>query len=117
MPGAMRLFVNAEGIFYPCERVNEENCMLHIGNVEEGIDVQKAEHILNFDEKRKDICRNCWAFRRCSQCVSYFEGDDVSSAEKRENHCKITRKIVEEDMKDVCVLQALKCNYLVTLNA
>ncbi len=117
MPGAMRLFVNAEGIFYPCERVNEENCMLQIGNVEEGIDVQKAEHILNFDEKRKDICRNCWAFRRCSQCVSYFEGDDVSSAEKRENHCKITRKSVEEDMKDVCVLQALKCNYLVTLNA
>ena len=116
MPGAMRLFVNAEGIFYPCERVNEANCMLQIGNVEEGIDVQKAEHILNFDEERIDICKNCWAFRRCRQCVSYFEGDDAPSAEKRENHCKITRKSVEEDMKDICVLQALKCNYLVTLN-
>lgn len=116
LPGTTRLFVNVEGDFYPCERVNEDNPEFKIGNVETGIDINAAEAILNFDRDRIDICRNCWAFLRCNQCISYLEGKDGAAMEKRIQYCKETRRSVEEDLKDACVLKDLGCNYLILKN-
>lgn len=53
LPGIQRFFVNVEGKFYPCERVNENADSLCIGNVKQGFDIGKASEILNVAQLTK----------------------------------------------------------------
>lgn len=70
IPGYFKLFVNAKGYFYPCENTPEceDTC---IGNVVDGIDVNRATALLNIGTLTKNDCINCWAVRFCSMCAVY----------------------------------------------
>lgn len=47
IPGQLRAFVDVDGKLFPCERVSETSLPVQIGNVYDGIDLQKAISVLN----------------------------------------------------------------------
>lgn len=73
IPGHHRLMVNVEGVFYPCERVSEENDFNCIGDVNTGFNIERASSILNVAQEIEYKCKDCFAFRNCSLCVKGHE--------------------------------------------
>lgn len=105
LPGIQRFFVNADGDFFPCERVNEEADDYCIGNLENGIDLQKAEAILNIAKITSDECKNCWCYKMCNQCIARAEKNGKMDREQRLQHCRGMKNRVEEMIKNYIVLK------------
>lgn len=105
LPGIQRFFVNVEGKFYPCERVNENADSLCIGNVKQGFDIGKASEILNVAQLTKNECKKCWCFNMCTQCVSMAEQDGELSATRRLSNCASVRNSIENEIKNYIVLR------------
>lgn len=110
VPGGLRLFLNAFGEFYPCERVSETNELCRIGNVEHGLDIKKVKKILNIEKIEKKLnCKKCWNYSHCSVCAAcLFQDNDNEKQLKRCEGLKINE---EEDMKDMCVLEEMGCDF------
>lgn len=86
IPGIHRLFVNINGNFYPCERIVESSCAV-IGNVDEGLDIDKIKVIMNIGEMTQRECKGCWAMRFCDLCASKcidIESDTFSIKQKKQ---------------------------------
>ncbi|MCM1103446.1 MAG: radical SAM protein [Clostridium sp.] len=112
VPGKLRLFVDAEGNLYPCERVSEKSPAMRIGTLAGGFDLDKAEKILQVAELTKDTCRNCWCFRFCDQCAKKADClEEQLSAAERLRCCTDTRYTAERTMKDVLLLREVKEYY------
>ena len=94
IPACKKIYVNAGGEIYLCEKVeeSERNC---IGNINNGIDVYKVymqyEHMKNMYESIG--CQTCWAVHYCSICFRDF---GVVSEER----CRGIRRRVENEIKD-----------------
>lgn len=104
IPGIQRLFLSAEGTFYPCEKVCENPQLCSIGNIEKGLDIEKAKKVLNIEKYSEEKCKNCWAYRMCGVCIRCFESEEKIPVKLNEI-CKDTRLVIEERMKDYCVLK------------
>jgi uncharacterized protein len=107
VPGQMRLFMDVNGVFYPCERVSETSEVMKIGTVEKGFDIVKCLKILNIGKVTEQSCINCWAFRYCSQCAALADDTKNLTAEKRLQQCVSTKRDIEEQLKDYCALLEL----------
>ncbi|WP_242835729.1 Cys-rich peptide radical SAM maturase CcpM [Ruminiclostridium josui] len=107
IPGQMRLFMNVDGVFYPCERVSETSEVMKIGTVEKGFDIEKCLKILNIGKITEQSCINCWAFRYCSQCAALADDTKELTSEKRLKQCVSAKRDVEEQMKEYCTLLEL----------
>lgn len=105
IPGVHKLFVNINGDFYPCEKLNENIKEFVIGNVESGFDFERIENILNVGRSTQEECKNCWCSRYCYQCILFSEEGDSLSAEKRISHCKTVKKATENMFKDYCLIK------------
>lgn len=83
-PGLRRLFINAEGNFYMCERVGEH---YPIGNLQKGMDFQRITQFLRqWDEFFKD-CGECWALRFCQKCFSSVNRGEQLDLKRKEEVC------------------------------
>lgn len=105
VPGKNRLFMDVDGNFFPCEKVSENSKIMKIGNIYEGINVEKASKILNVAKCSEEECKNCWCFCNCSQCAA--NADDLSnipSKEKRLKNCSRIKHETIEVLKDICFL-------------
>ena len=92
VPGKLRLFVNTEGHFFPCERVSEKSKATCIGNLKSGFDIAKVENLLNVGSISLDYCKNCWSFRFCTICAKGADdGCAHLSLKKKLSHCKDIR--------------------------
>lgn len=104
IPGVQRLFVRTDGTLYPCERVNEDVDFFKIGNLDDGIDINKVIAILNIGQVTEENCRNCWNVTQCTMCGSEIEftGDLTKEAKLKEcpKHC--TSGMF--DLHEICVL-------------
>ncbi len=69
IPGVQRVFVDINGVFYPCEKITED-LTYAIGDVDNGFNVEKIKEILNIGKLTENDCKNCWAMRFCECCVS-----------------------------------------------
>lgn len=111
LPGAQRFFVNADGQFYPCERVDEASETYCIGNINDGFDMDKISKLLNVAQLTEKECKNCWCFRLCSQCIAVAEEKGELSKKKRLSNCMGMRTQIESDLKDYIVLCDNNCNF------
>lgn len=103
--GANKFFVNTDGEFYPCERVDESIECTRIGNLDDGLDIEKIKMLLNIGKLTEDECKKCWAFQFCSQCLrSAVEGDHLSKS-KRLSKCNLSRYNAEQSLMDYIVLK------------
>jgi sulfatase maturation enzyme AslB (radical SAM superfamily) len=66
LPGAVRLFCNVYGDYYPCERV-EQSDSLKIGNIWTGIDVAKVKWMIDVFLENVN-CHQCIGEYLCSIC-------------------------------------------------
>lgn len=105
IPGSFRLFMNVDGDFYPCERVCENSEFVKMGNINEGLDVEKAKKILNIEEFTKERCHECWAYNYCHMCVADIEWADGNPEKSILKRCKEIKERVEDKFKDYCVLK------------
>lgn len=110
IPGVHKLFVNINGDFYPCEKLNENIKDVIIGNIERGFDFERIEDILNVGKSTQEECRNCWCSRFCYQCIMFSERGDSLSVEKRISNCKAVKKATENMFKDYCLIKEVEAD-------
>lgn len=111
LAGVNRLFVTADGDFFPCERVNETSAAYNIGNVEKGFFYNKSYELLNIGKLTEEECKECWAINFCNCCASGIEEGNELSREKRLQKCNENRLVVEERLKEYCTLREYGCKF------
>lgn len=112
IPGQMRLFVDISGKLFPCERVSETSSAMCIGNLQSGIDLAKANQILNVSQNTETECRHCWCFRYCTQCAKQADdGTVLLSTKSRLSHCDETRLLVELRIQQFLLLKEVPSYY------
>lgn len=99
IPGQLRLFVNVDGIFYPCERVSETSEIMQIGNLDNGFDYEKASKLLNIGSITANECRNCWAFLHCTLCGRFADDGDNFSSKLKLSRCNSIRNGLKNDLE------------------
>lgn len=81
--GCHKLYVNASGNFFPCEKVNEDNKDYKIGNVDIGFDLIALENLYKKIEKLLyNKCKSCWAHKLCYMCAAFVFNLNEKSCEK-----------------------------------
>lgn len=103
--GSQRLFVTADGVFYPCERVNEQYEVFQIGSLEEGIDTEKVVNLLNLGRITEKECRNCWAITFCNSCAGDCGNGSHLDREQRLSKCKEVHLRTEKLFREYCILR------------
>ncbi len=111
IPGQLRLFINVDGVFYPCERVSETSNVMQIGNLYDGFNYDKVADLLNIGSITTNECRNCWAFRHCSLCGKYADGGDKFSGELKLTHCNAIRQGLKRDLQNMILLKEINIIY------
>ena len=111
LAGAHRLFVNVDGVFYPCERVSEASEVMKIGDVDSGVSVEKANVINNIGKTTAEECKKCWAILHCAMCGAFSDDFAEFSRGKRLSQCANSKLVVEEAFKDVCFLKSRGYNF------
>ena len=109
IPGNTRLFVNADGVYYPCERVSENTQEAIIGNINNGININAVHRVLNYEQEAKTLCYTCWAYRHCDQCIAHKD----NNLDNIKKNCDITKRNLLEKMKDACTLSKLGFDYYI----
>jgi uncharacterized protein len=107
IPGTQRLFLNANGDFYPCERVSEASDVMKIGNIDDGIQIDKVRNLLNVGKISEEKCKNCWVFIYCALCASDADNGNELSYQKMKTKCISMCNSIENDFKDYCTLREL----------
>ena len=111
VPGKQRLFVSAEGNYYPCEKVSELSECMKIGSVDEGYDIEKIRNLMNFSSITENLCRNCYAFLHCDICAMYADDNGVLSAEKKKAFCEIAKSTFDQNLKAAVLIREYKNTY------
>lgn len=112
VPGEIRLFVNADGIFFPCEKVSETSKIMQIGDLENGFDFCKVRKLLNIGKLTEEECRNCYAFRHCNVCIASSDpggSDNELSPKRKLEACKRAKMGFKMDLKNIVALK--KCGF------
>lgn len=89
LPGVQKLFVNTDGTFHLCERMN-----LHfsIGDLDNGFNVGKIFDLIDRYIESTDHCKSCWAVRFCNSCFLSAIRNDVFSRERKQEYCDSFRE-------------------------
>lgn len=100
VPAVKRLFVDVDGVLYPCEKIVEHKC-LAIGSLANGFETEKIKQMLNIGKISEKECKRCWAFRFCDICVANC--NDISqeriSSDQKKLACDNVRKKTLQSMK------------------
>jgi len=101
-PGTRKLFVNVDGNFYMCERVNSN---YSIGNVNHGFNHRRIYNFLKkYEEFFKD-CKYCWALRLCMKCFNNIRNGDSFSEARKEKVCSNNLYKIENNLLDYCEIR------------
>lgn len=113
IPGLKKLFVDVNGNFFPCERIDENSTLMQIGNIKEGFDVDKVSEVLNVGAVTENECKNCWAFYNCSICpVSADNGkDEYYLNSYKLSKCNRVKDSALENIKNYTMLKEFKYQF------
>lgn len=99
-PGVRRLFVDCDGRYHMCERINGT---IPIGDVERGLDHERITRLV--DEYRaisEKECCDCWLVRFCSICFAACVADGKFDAEQKRTQCERARRGFHRSLVDYC---------------
>lgn len=91
VPGVRKNFVTTDGKIIVCEKVDESQELFEIGDVFNGIDINKVERLVDKTLKCLEKCKHCWAARFCSIC---FKDILIANGE----YCEKSRENVESEL-------------------
>lgn len=106
--GVRKLFVNTDGNFYPCEKVNELSPCMCIGNVDRGIDPDQVKRHLNIGQLTAETCRQCWAIVHCAVCQRMADGGEELSAVVKNRNCGSVRENTMKTIRTNLMLRELQ---------
>lgn len=100
IPGIQRLFVDVNGLFFPCEKITEDKTY-SIGDINEGFDINKVCSFLNIGKLSDPECKECWAMRFCDMCISSCNDIDkhMLTKEVKLNTCKQQKELILNSLK------------------
>lgn len=107
IPGASRMFVNADNYVFPCEKVPDTSEALRIGTVENWIDIEKVTNVMNIGKLNEEDCKKCWAFSWCSMCAMFANEQGSLKADAIRRRCTEARLNAEQGLINICVLKEL----------
>lgn len=90
--GSSRLFMDVNGEFFPCERCSESSEVMHIGNIDLGINLESVSRIINIGKITENECKNCWSIKHCLICAVLVDDITKFSREKKLLQCKRMKK-------------------------
>lgn len=111
LSGHRKLFVNTEGFFFPCEKVNELSPCMCIGDVDHGLDLEQVKRQINIGQLTAETCRNCWAIIHCNICQRQADGEDKLSGETKNRSCEDARQSFMYKLKAGTMMRELKTIY------
>lgn len=89
LPGVKRLFVDVDGNFHACERIDEHH---RFGNLDSGFDVEKIFDMFDQYAESNNNCQGCWAIRFCNNCFITSIKNDEYSKERKASSCESFRE-------------------------
>ena len=111
IPGAKRLFVDVDGILYPCERVSEASESMRMGDLDSGFDLDKARAILNIGQITTDECLRCWNFIHCGMCAAAADDTEKFSKDEKLARCGEAASRTLATLKTICLLKENNFNF------
>lgn len=81
--------------------------MVKLGDLFNGIDIEKAKHILNVEQETSEMCRNCWAYYFCTACIAKMDDGNQISVKKLKKTCNTIRDSTEGELSDYVVMSKL----------
>ena len=103
--GAQRTFVDVDGNFFPCERVSETSEIMCIGNLDEGIDIEKAAKLVNIGTYTQEECKGCWNIRSCMLCAATMDDMGQLSRTLKLKKCAQSKRNKQLQLKEVLLLR------------
>lgn len=108
IPGQLHLLCDYKGDFFPCERVNEKNPLMIIGNVYEGLFYKKIDDLLDFHAENERRCLECWACRNCDLCIRHIGEDGrISFKNGMSRYCMASKRHLEDTIKTKIFLEEI----------
>lgn len=92
IPGAQRLFIDAKGNFFPCERGGKTT----IGDIYEGFNVPVINRLIDSYIQTSSDCLSCWAVRLCQSCFSMVCKNGKIDLQKKRAQCENIRASYEK---------------------
>ena len=105
--GMHKLFVNAQGDFYPCEKVSECSEAMKIGNIDSGFDKDKIYELINIGQLTENQCKGCWAAKFCYLCALFADDSGSLSKDRKAFYCMQVRENIEQQLKEYCLLKEM----------
>ncbi len=94
-PGIKRAFVDTQGQFHVCEKIEPG---FTIGDLENGFDIKKIFDLTEQYAESSNHCENCWAVRLCNACyISAIEGGKFSKERKKET-CQRFKQVALQNL-------------------
>lgn len=95
IPGQRRVYVTVDGKFRPCEKAG---AVPYLGDCENGFDYDRVyqTYFKEYDDKLKDVCKNCWAQPVCSVCYERTMGTDGIQLQENSPVCDGSRRIIKD---------------------
>jgi uncharacterized protein len=107
VPGAIRLMIDTQGNFFPCEHVSERSEVMKIGNIFTGFDKNKVLALLNVAQLTSNECMKCWAYHQCYQCAKYCDDMKSLSPNKRHKECYSVKYTLDTNIRYYLMLKEL----------
>lgn len=104
VPGRKKMFMNVDGNFYPCERIDETSPCSVIGNIDDGLSLDKCKTLLNIGTITEDKCRSCWAIAHCKLCFVQADNGGELCAKNRLENCGNLQDTIVDTFKNICIL-------------
>ena len=109
IPGYLRLFVDINGNFYPCEKVSGKSRIMQIGSIDIGFDIAKIRDLLNIGKITETECKSCWAMNLCGICGMWADNNgDCFCKKSKLNRCDFIKKVVDKNIINYIVLSETK---------
>ena len=80
---------------------------LKIGNIEDGIDIEKVRDLYNLGKISEDECKSCWAIKLCSSCAVNIDDGKCISKELKMSRCIAQRKQLEKELIQLGLIELL----------
>ncbi|WP_459480287.1 lachnocin radical SAM maturase [Clostridium saccharoperbutylacetonicum] len=91
VPGVRKDFVTTDGKILVCEKVDETKEIFEIGDVYNGIDINKIHQLVDETLRSLEKCKYCWAAKFCKLCFK-----DILNI--NDDFCEKSRKSVENEL-------------------
>ena len=99
VPGAHKTFVNTNGSYHMCERVQA----VSIGSVATGLNKDVISKFLReYSKFLRTRCSGCWAIRLCGKCFNDIKEDGSISEERYSQFCQSSRSTIYDQLRFYC---------------